>query len=251
MTSDVRFHCETDAAVATVRFDHAPTRNALDRETRARLVEVLEELDEDPGIRAIVITGTDPSFTSGVDAKQLLGDPHYAPLPVDPATRLRELATPTIAAVNGSCVSGGLEIALACSMIVASDRARFADTHVALGLTPGWGLSSELPAAIGVWRARQMSLTALPIDAATAYEWGLVNEVVEHERLPPRARELASAIGRIDADSAANSVRLYAKRQHALLAEARQIERATLEEWTVDRSAAGDSFAQRVSPPST
>jgi len=220
MPPDVRFATETAEGVTLVRFDHRATRNALDRARRASFVELLREVDADPGVRVVVITGTDPAFTSGVDAKQLL-EPSYEPLPVDPATALRSLSTPTIAAVNGACVSGGLEIALACSLIVASERATFADTHAVLGLTPGWGLSVGLPAAIGPWRARQLSLTGQPIDAETAHRWGLVNEVVSHESVVARARELAAAIARLDPRSVAHAERLYRDGHEAVYGPAR------------------------------
>jgi enoyl-CoA hydratase len=251
MTDHIRFRVRVVGGVMVLTFDHPPTRNALDRVTRGRLVEALREADAAPDVRAIVLTGTDPAFSSGVDAKQLLGDPDYTRLPVDPAAALRALATPTIAAVNGSCVSGGLEIVLACSMVIASTEARFADTHAKLGLTPGWGLSTELPAAVGVWRARQLTLTAQPIDARTAYEWGLVNEVVDHGSLQRRALDLAGAIAQLDATSIGNAVRLYADGQQASLGAARAVERAALDGWAVDRSSARAAFDQRVSPPST
>lgn len=251
MPDEIRLHTELRGGVLTVRFDHPRTRNALDRGTRARFVDVLREADESADVRVVVLTGCDPAFTSGVDAKQLLGDPDYTPLPTDPATALRGMATPTIAAVNGSCVSGGLEIALACSIIVASERALFADTHARLGLTPGWGLSTELPAAVGVWRARQLALTGLPIDAQTAYEWGLVGEVIAHDALAERVRELAQAIAAVDPASSANTVFLYRRAHDAVHEGAREVERAVHAAWGVDRSAARASFAQRVSPPST
>ncbi|GAA5201937.1 enoyl-CoA hydratase-related protein [Microbacterium jejuense] len=251
MSDQIRFHARIADGVMVLTFDHPPTRNALDRATRARLVEVLQEADAAPDVRAVILTGTDPAFTSGVDARQLLDESGYSRLPVDPATALRAMSTPTIAAVNGSCVSGGLEIALACSMVIASADARFADTHAKLGLTPGWGLSTELPAAIGVWRARQLTLTGQPVDARTAYDWGLVNEVVEHGSLQRRALELAGAIAALDPASIGNAVRLYADGQQASWGAARAVERAALDGWTVDRSSARAAFDQRVSPPST
>lgn len=251
MPGPPRFRTQTHDGMLTIRFDHPPTRNALDRETRTALVERLQRADDDPTIRVIIVTGTDPAFTSGVDAKQLLGDTSYERLPVDPATQLRAIDTPSIAAVNGACVSGGLEIALGCSMIIASDQARFADTHTRIGITPGWGLSAELPAAIGVGRARQMSLTGLPIDAQTALSWGLVNEVVTHDRLEARAHEIAGAIRAIDARSIRNAISLYRRGQEAVLGAVRAEERAVAGTWNVDHVAAHTAFAQSVSPPST
>jgi enoyl-CoA hydratase len=222
MGGRVRFDSAVDGGMLTIRFDHAPTRNALDRETRVALVEALAQADADAEVRAIVLTGTGTSFSSGVDAKQLLGDPAYVAPPIDPPSMLRRIRTPTIAAVNGACVSGGLEIALACSVIIASDAATFADTHAKLGLSPGWGLSVELPAAIGAHRARQLTLTALPIDARTACGWGLVNEVVPADRLEGRVQELAAAIVALPAAAVANAVSLYRATHEAIQQGARE-----------------------------
>jgi len=251
MSGDIRFHATERDGICTIQFDHPPSRNALDRATRVELVARLQAADADPAVRAIVLTGADPSFTSGVDAKQLLADPDYVAPSIDPPTALRALQTPTIAAVNGACVSGGLEIALACSFVLASSGAVFADTHAKLGLTPGWGLSVELPAAIGVRRARQMTLTGHPIDAETAERWGLVNELVPPHLLLARAREIGLATAELDPRSIANAVSLYRETQEAQLGAARDVERRRLTQWQVDRSAATRSFRQSVSPPST
>src|SRR5215470_4452958 len=101
---------------------------------------------------------------------------------------------PLIGAVNGVAVTGGLEVALNCDFLVASDRARFADTHARVGVMPGWGLTVLLPQRIGVARAREMSLTGNYVDATTALQWGLVNHVVPHDQLLPFARGLGADI---------------------------------------------------------
>jgi Enoyl-CoA hydratase/carnithine racemase len=250
MSESVRFEQTRHESMLVVRFAHARSRNALDRATRAALVDVLRDADADPDVRVVILTGTDPAFTSGVDARQLL-EPDYRPLPVDPATALRALDTPTIAAVNGACVSGGLEIALACSFIIASERAAFADTHARLGLTPGWGLSADLPARVGAARARQLSLTGLPLDAETALRWGLVNEVVVHAELHRRVEELAAAIATASDRSIRNTVALSRSALDDQVRAARQRERHVLATWHVDRDDARLAFDQRVSPPST
>ena len=97
-----------------------------------------------------------------------------------------------IGAVNGAAVTGGFELALGCDLLIASERARFADTHARVGVMPGWGLTVLLPQANGIRRARQMSFTGNYVDAETALAWGLVNEVVPHASLLARARELAA-----------------------------------------------------------
>jgi enoyl-CoA hydratase len=233
---------ERSGATLVITFSAPASRNALDRATRVALVDELQAADADPAIRAIVLTGADPAFTSGVDAKELLSNPDYLAPPLDPASALRDLRTPTIAAVNGSCVSGGLEIALACSFILASERARFADTHAKIGLTPGWGLSAELPAAVGIARARQLTITGLPIDARTALTWGLVNEMLPHDELLPRAHELARAIAELDDAAIRHALTLYADGHEAAMADARRLERDATAAWKVDLDASRRRF---------
>src|SRR4029077_18688968 len=101
---------------------------------------------------------------------------------------------PIIGAINGATFTGGLEIALGCDFLIASERARFADTHVRVGVMPGGGMTIRLPQLIGIDRARRMSLTGDYIDAETLRDWGLVVEVVTHGSLLPRAHELAATI---------------------------------------------------------
>ncbi|MCR2793457.1 enoyl-CoA hydratase-related protein [Microbacterium sp. zg.Y625] len=90
-----------------VAFDRPAARNALNGRTRIALVDLLARLDADPDVRVVVLTGTDPAFSSGVDVKELLAEGAYDPPPTDPARCLRAMRTPVIAAVNGACVSGG------------------------------------------------------------------------------------------------------------------------------------------------
>jgi enoyl-CoA hydratase len=105
---------------------------------------------------------------------------------------------PVLAAINGAAITGGLELALACDILLASTKARFADTHVRVGVIPGWGLSQRLSRLIGVSRAKEMSLSGRMIDAQTALAWGLVNRVVAPEDLLPAARALAAEIAGCD-----------------------------------------------------
>lgn len=242
MDAELGFRRDRTDRVLTLTLAAPRTRNALNRATRVALVETLQEADADPAIRVVIVTGEDPAFSSGVDAKELFGATDYVPPAIDPPTALRAMLTPTIAAVNGSCVSGGLEIALACSMMVASERAAFADTHAKIGISPGWGLSAELPAAIGVQRARQLTLTGQPIDARTALAWGLVNEVVPHGELLPRATALAIAMAGIPLEASRNAMLLYAQGQTVALGEARRIEREATAAFAVDREESGRGF---------
>jgi enoyl-CoA hydratase len=160
-----------------------------------QLPACIRRADDDPSVRTIVLTGADPAFCAGFDLRDVGSgkkkgtNPHPGYWGALPPTRV-----PIIGAINGAAVTGGFEIALACDFLIASDRARFADTHAKVGMIPGWGLTVVLPRLIGAGRARRMSVTAEFIDAQRALEWGLVTEVVEHSRLLDRALEIAATI---------------------------------------------------------
>ena len=129
----------------------------------------------------MVLTAVDPVFTAGVDFKEERApgwNPYDNQFTANPGKALRAMATPVVCAVNGACVSGGLELALSSSLVVASERARFADTHARLGVVAAWGLTALLPRAVGIRKATEMSITGNFVDAAEALRIGLVNHVV-------------------------------------------------------------------------
>ncbi|MBV9997249.1 MAG: enoyl-CoA hydratase/isomerase family protein [Caulobacteraceae bacterium] len=184
----------TRGAVRILVINRPQVRNAMSLELRKAFARMTREADADPEIKVVIITGAHGVFSAGVDLKEMIaggGGGNFRP---NPAEAARAMAKPLIAAVDGICVTGALELTLSCSFIIASDRSRFADTHARRGLFPGWGLSALLPSAVGVRRARQLSLTGEFIDARTAYEWGLVNELTTPERLLPRCLELAEGM---------------------------------------------------------
>ncbi len=189
-------HVDDEPGVRTVTIDRPDARNALTTAMRAELCEVLATADRDPSIRAVILTAVDPAFSAGVDFKDVdpSFDPYRAQFTVNPGRALRAMRTPVICAVNGACVSGGLEIALSASFVVASDRARFADTHARLGVVPTWGLTALLPRAVGIRKAREMSMTGDFVDAAEALRLGLVNHVVPHAELGRFTSDLARRI---------------------------------------------------------
>jgi enoyl-CoA hydratase len=203
---------ERTGGTAVATLNRPGARNALNPELIDAIYETVAALDAEDSVTAIVLTGADPAFCAGVDLKHLAtaGD-------VGTATRSQERSfaplpphrTPVIGAINGATVTGGLELALACDFLVASERATFADTHARVGVMPGGGLTVRLPQLVGVNRAKQMSFTGDFIDARRAYEWGLVNEVVPHERLLPRAIELGAAIASIPAANVQEIRSLY------------------------------------------
>jgi enoyl-CoA hydratase/carnithine racemase len=151
-------HVEIEGPVATVWLNRPEVRNALNALLIGGLREAMASLDANPDIAAIVLTGADPAFCAGIDLHDLAagtlgGGGSAPPTPAD-------MGTPVVGAVNGAAVTGGLELALACDLLIGSERAAFADTHARIGILPGWGLSVELPCAVGVRRARQMSFTS-------------------------------------------------------------------------------------------
>ena len=187
--------------IATVTLNRPAVRNALSSAVLSLLSERLRAAEADDGVDVVVLTGADPAFCAGVDLTELGsgsrdlvlprvqdGDAAVAPGPLPPR------ATPVIGAVNGVAVTGGFELALNCDFLVASERAKFGDTHARVGVMPGWGLTVLLPQAIGVRRAREMSFTGNFMDADEALRLGLVNHVVPHEELMPFTRRLASDI---------------------------------------------------------
>ena len=165
-------------------------RNALSAALRTRLFAAVVDAEADDGVDVIVLTGADPVFCAGLDLKELGASTELPDLsPQWPSMR-----KPVIGAINGAAVTGGLELALNCDILIASERATFADTHARVGLLPAWGLSVRLPQKVGVGLARRMSLTGDYLSAADALRAGLVTEVVPHERLADAARSVAAAI---------------------------------------------------------
>jgi enoyl-CoA hydratase len=195
-TMSENLKAEQHGAVRLLTVNRPEAKNAMHGPLRGALRTAMAEADRDDTVNAVVLTGTDPVFSAGVDFKQLERGPGEtgSPLDLTPGGAIRAMRKPVICSVNGACVSGALEVALSCSFIVASERARFADTHAQLGVLPTWGLTALLPRAVGVRKAREMSATGAFIDAAEALRLGLVNHVVEHEQLIPFTLALAERI---------------------------------------------------------
>jgi enoyl-CoA hydratase len=167
-------------------------RNAVNFELATDLLTTMNEAQSS---RVIVLTGMDPAFCAGLDLKNL-GIDNLADIPhfVDSAGNSK---IPVIAAVNGAAVTGGLELALACDFIVASENAKFADTHLRVGVYPG-PVVVDLPRKVGAAKAAEMSLTGDFVDATTALRIGLANHVVPHSELIPTAMRIAESIAEQD-----------------------------------------------------
>jgi enoyl-CoA hydratase len=218
--------------VAVITLNRPEGGNALNAELRRELGVAVTRADADDEVDVIIITGADPAFCAGLDLKELgsqprpdAGDDPLVNSPL-PATR-----KPVIGAVNGVAVTGGFELALNCSFLVASDRARFADTHARVGVMPGWGLTVLLPQAIGVRRAREMSVTGNYVSAPEALALGLVNHVVPHEELLAFCRQLAADVVSNSQAGVRQMLATYAEGTHTTAGEAFKVEQRVALQW--------------------
>lgn len=181
---------DTTDRVRTLTLNRPQARNALSSELRTRFYAALHEAEADHAVDVVILTGADPVFCAGLDLKEL-GDTTQLP---DISPKWPAMSKPVIGAINGAAVTGGLELALYCDILIASEKARFADTHARVGLLPTWGLSVRLPQKVGIGMARRMSLTGDYLSADDALRAGLVTEVVGHAELLPAARTVATSI---------------------------------------------------------
>jgi enoyl-CoA hydratase len=181
---------ETEDRVRTLTLNRPQSRNALSAGLRRQFFTALRDAEGDGDVDVVIVTGADPVFCAGLDLKEL-GDSSQLP---DISPQWPPMTKPVIGAINGAAVTGGLEIALYCDILIASEQARFADTHARVGLLPTWGLSVRLPQKVGVGLARRMSLTGDYLSAPEALRAGLVTEVVPHDELLPAARKVAASI---------------------------------------------------------
>jgi len=229
--------------IATLTMNRPRARNALNRALMYALWDAVADAGGDPDVDAVVLTGTDPAFSSGVDLKEVSGEEPPSAGPRDAGEGperdtnglfrfLPVIDKPVIGAVNGVAVTGGLEIALQCTFLVASERARFADTHARVGIMPGGGITVLMAQSIGLRRAIELSLTGNFLTAADAFGYGLVNHVVPHDELLPFARHLAGDIVNNDQRSVRHLLRHYRQMANAAtLDEAHLIEGYMAETW--------------------
>jgi enoyl-CoA hydratase len=188
------------APVALVTVNRPKALNALNARVVEELAVVLREVRHDAAVRALIVTGAgDRAFVAGADIAAMsqmstVEGIEFCRLGHRVLQSMEELPIPIIAAVNGFALGGGLELAMASDLIIASDKARFGQPEINLALIPGFGGTQRLPRRIGHPRARHMILTGDMIDARTALEWGLINQVVAPEQLLDTARQLAARI---------------------------------------------------------
>jgi enoyl-CoA hydratase len=196
--TDLRF--ETDGPLAVLTLAREDRLNALGRNLVSELVEVVSQLETDASVRVVIVTGAGKAFCAGADIKERAESPEDFALQrtsslMSPTfRRMERLDKVLIAAINGVAAGGGLELALACDLRIASTAARLALPEIKLGILPGAGGTQRLPRLIGPARAKQMMLFGDFMDAAQAETWGIVNKVVEPEALMDEARLWAERI---------------------------------------------------------
>lgn len=228
---------ETTDRVRTITLNRPESRNALSSALRREFFAALAAAESDDSVDVVIVTGADPVFCAGLDLKEL-GDTTELP---DISPKWPPMNKPVIGAINGAAVTGGLELALYCDVLIASDRARFADTHARVGLLPTWGLSVRLPQKVGLGMARRMSLTGDYLSAADALRAGLVTEVVPHEELLPAARRIAASIVGNNQKSVRALLESYHRIDDSQTAEGLWLEAEAARKWM--RSATGDDIA--------
>lgn len=193
---------EKDGPIGKVLFDKPENRNAMDAYFFQRLVSVITELEADPAIRVVILTSTHPkAFLAGADIAYML---HNAPaqakrfceLGCAVFTRMRESPLPFIAAINGHCLGGGLELALACDLRIAVQGCKLGFPEVKLGILPGWGGLYRLPRLVGEGRARELLFTGRLLSTEEAERAGLVNYAVPPEGLMEACEQAALEIAR-------------------------------------------------------
>jgi E-phenylitaconyl-CoA hydratase len=188
-----------EGRIALFTLNRPEAMNSMDMEAVRQLHQAMVDFRDDPELWVGIITGAgDRAFCGGADIKDALpfmkehrGDPWSFPPEI---WRGFELWKPLIAAINGWALGGGLEIALACDLRIASENARLGTTEVNLGLMPGWGGTQRLPRMVPYCKAAEIVLMGRPIDAQEAYRIGLVNKVVPQGELMSAAKEWAEAI---------------------------------------------------------
>ena len=248
--------------VRTLTLNRPSARNALTGTMRRGIAEAMVAADDDPGVSVVVITGADPAFCAGIDLNEVdAGRAEDAVPPTRSAdgsvrrtgpnagAAIRSVQKPVIAAVNGACYTGGLELALNCDLVIASDRATFADTHTRFGLVPYWGMSALLPLRVGVGRARLMSLTGRAVGAEDALRTGLADDVVPHDELGTHVAAVAADIVAAVPAAVMAAQRLYDLGTRFELDARLALEAEIAEGFTVDRADFGRRLAARRRPP--
>lgn len=260
MTAFLKY--EQQGHVVTLTMSQPERRNPLTGNTAvAEILAACETIAADSSVRAVILTGEGPAFSSGGDIKTMqqqsfgevdgmrIRDDYRRGIQRLPLA-LFNLEVPTIAAINGAAVGAGLDLACMCDLRVASDKARFAESFVKMGIIPGDGGAWLLPRVIGMARAAELSLTGRMIDAATALQWGLVSQVVPPEELLAAANALANEIAANPPQVTRMTKKLMREGMHQSLASLLELSAAyqALAHQTADHREAVSAFLDKRTP---
>lgn len=197
-------------AVGIIELAKPARFNCLSAAMFRLFLQALSEFESDGEVRAVLVQAQGKNFCTGAELDEVEAVSSseetlraFLQLGHQAFRRFETSPLPIIAAVQGLCLAGGLELAVACDVIFAADTARFGDQHAAFGLIPGWGNSQRLPRAIGLQRARDLMFSARWLDAATALQWGLIAQVVPADQLSERALDYAQKLSTLSRDGLA------------------------------------------------
>ncbi|POB11488.1 MAG: enoyl-CoA hydratase [Sulfobacillus thermosulfidooxidans] len=189
-----------EGGIAILQLNRPDVLNALSSALMQDLTDRLAALAHDDAVRVVILTGSPKAFAAGADIAELshqsAADVLRSPL-INRFDALRQFPKPVIAAVSGWALGGGLELVMACDMVIAGDNAHFGQPEIKIGVIPGGGGTQRLTQLVGKMRAMEMILTGDPIDADEAYRMGLVNQVVPAEDVLPAAKSLAAKIAKM------------------------------------------------------
>lgn len=196
-----KLHLEVSEGIATITIDN-PKANALSRQVIKELDRAFAEVKANDDVKAVILTGAGRMFVAGADIGELnklspIEAVEYSRSGQHLMTRIESLAKPVVGAINGFALGGGCEIAMSCTLRIASDAAKFGQPEVKLGLIPGFGGTQRLPRLVGPGPALELLLTGDMIDANEAHRLGLVNKVVEGDKLMDEARALANKLAAV------------------------------------------------------
>ena len=227
---------EVEQGIAKVVINRPDALNSLTPNVLSELHSAVEEAGKDSQVGVIVLTGAGRAFCAGVDLKAL-EKPAGADVGDDLNNTARDLQSaiedvpkPVIGMVNGFCLTGGLELALACDFIIAADEAKFGDTHARWGLRCTWGMSRRLPGRVGDAKARELTYTAEMISGAEAERIGLANKSVPVSELEKTVKEIAEKILANSADAVAAHKYLYSQSRKETMAKGLEREYTTMPE---------------------
>ena len=197
---DANIRFEAADSIGTLTIDRPKSLNALNPDTLREILRCLRDVRRAGEVRALIVTGAgEKAFVAGADIAEMskmtvVQAKEMARLGQRSTSALEDLPIPVIAAVNGFALGGGMELVMACDLAIASEKARFGQPEINLGIIPGFGGTQRLARRVGAPRARQMIYGGDMIDAETARQWGLVNRVVKPEDLLAEARKLAATL---------------------------------------------------------